>query len=88
MARPSPRMAPWEANSRPWSALSRRSVPSKRAHPRGQPGRQHSCAGSTRAEQLPIDLSEELHIAGPDQASIEYRRILGRIAAEELARSD
>jgi phenylpropionate dioxygenase-like ring-hydroxylating dioxygenase large terminal subunit len=42
---------------------------------------------SQRPEQLPIDLSEELHIAGPDQASIEYRRILGRIAAEELARS-
>jgi vanillate O-demethylase monooxygenase subunit len=40
---------------------------------------------SQRPEQLPIDLSAELHIAGPDQASIEYRRILGRIAAERLA---
>jgi vanillate O-demethylase monooxygenase subunit len=35
---------------------------------------------SQRPEQLPIDLSAELHIAGPDQASIEYRRILGRVA--------
>jgi vanillate O-demethylase monooxygenase subunit len=43
---------------------------------------------SQRPEQLPIDLSEELHIAGPDQASIEYRRVLGKIAARELARSD
>lgn len=41
---------------------------------------------SQRPEQLPIDLSEELHIAGPDQASIEYRRILGRIAAAERGR--
>ena len=36
---------------------------------------------SQRPEQLPVDLSEELHIAGPDQASIEFRRHLGRIAA-------
>ena len=35
---------------------------------------------SQRPEALPVDLSEELHIAGPDQASIEFRRILGRIA--------
>jgi vanillate O-demethylase monooxygenase subunit len=31
---------------------------------------------SQRPEELPIDLSEELHIKGVDQASIEYRRWL------------
>ena len=35
---------------------------------------------SQRPEELPVDLSQELHIAGPDQASIAYRRILGEIA--------
>jgi hypothetical protein len=34
---------------------------------------------------LPIDLSEELHIAGPDQASIEFRRHLGKVAARARA---
>lgn len=38
---------------------------------------------SQRPEQLPVDLSEELHIAGPDQASIEYRRALGAMADAE-----
>jgi vanillate O-demethylase monooxygenase subunit len=40
---------------------------------------------SQRPEELPIDLSEELHIAGPDQASIEFRRRLGKIAAQSRA---
>lgn len=36
---------------------------------------------SQRPEELPIDLSEELHIKGVDRASIDYRRWLGEIAA-------
>lgn len=35
---------------------------------------------SQRPEELPIDLSAELHIKGPDQASIVYRRWLIEIA--------
>jgi len=35
---------------------------------------------SQRPEELPIDLSEELHIKGVDRVSIEYRRWLGDIA--------
>ena len=41
---------------------------------------------SQRPEELPIDLSEELHIKGVDHVSIDYRRWLGEIAAGELAR--
>jgi len=42
---------------------------------------------SQRPEELPIDLSEELHIKGVDRVSIEYRRWLGEIAtAEAIAR--
>ena len=36
---------------------------------------------SQRPEELPIDLSEELHIKGVDQASIEYRRWLLELAS-------
>ena len=36
---------------------------------------------SQRPEQLPIDLSEELHIKGVDQVSIEYRRWLLELAS-------
>jgi vanillate O-demethylase monooxygenase subunit len=36
---------------------------------------------SQRTEELPIDLSEELHIKGVDRVSIDYRRWLGEIAA-------
>ncbi len=36
---------------------------------------------SQRPEELPIDLSEELHIKGVDRVSIEYRRWLGEIAS-------
>jgi hypothetical protein len=37
-------------------------------------------AESQRPEELPVDLSEELHIAGPDRASISYRRRLAELA--------
>jgi phenylpropionate dioxygenase-like ring-hydroxylating dioxygenase large terminal subunit len=40
---------------------------------------------SQRPEELPIDLSEELHIKGVDRVSIDYRRWLGEIAAAEMA---
>ena len=46
---------------------------------------------SQRPEELPIDLSLELHIKGVDRVSIDYRRWLGEIAATEatlLARSE
>ena len=36
---------------------------------------------SQRPEELPIDLSEELHIKGVDRVSIDYRRWLGAIAS-------
>ena len=38
---------------------------------------------SQRPEELPIDLSEELHIKGVDRVSIDYRRWLGEIATAE-----
>ena len=41
---------------------------------------------SQRPEELPIDLSEELHIKGVDRVSIDYRRWLGEIANGEPAR--
>jgi len=31
---------------------------------------------SQRPEELPLDLSEELHLRGPDSPAIEYRRLL------------
>jgi methylxanthine N1-demethylase len=43
---------------------------------------------SQRPEELPVDLSEELHIRGADRVSIDYRRWLGEIAAAEFARHD
>lgn len=36
---------------------------------------------SRRPEELPIDLSAELHIRGVDRVSIDYRRLLGELAA-------
>jgi phenylpropionate dioxygenase-like ring-hydroxylating dioxygenase large terminal subunit len=42
---------------------------------------------SQRPEELPIDLSEELHIKGVDRVSIDYRRWLGEIAAAEAGRA-
>lgn len=35
---------------------------------------------SQRPEELPIDLSEELHIRGPDRAAVEYRRLLRKLS--------
>jgi phenylpropionate dioxygenase-like ring-hydroxylating dioxygenase large terminal subunit len=32
-----------------------------------------------RPEELPVDLTEELHLRGPDTAGLEYRRALGKI---------
>jgi vanillate O-demethylase monooxygenase subunit len=43
---------------------------------------------SQRPEELPVDLSAELHIAGPDQASIEFRRHLGKVAARVPANTE
>ena len=40
-------------------------------------------AESQRPEELPVDLSQELHIAGPDRASIQYRRRLAELASTE-----
>ncbi len=40
---------------------------------------------SQRPEELPMDLSAELHIRGVDQVSLEYRRWLVRIADGNLA---
>lgn len=37
-------------------------------------------AESQRPEELPVDLSQELHIAGPDRASIAYRRRLAELS--------
>ena len=45
-------------------------------------------AESQRPEELPVDLSQELHIAGPDKASIAYRRRLAELAASEPAASE
>lgn len=42
-------------------------------------------AESQRPEELPVDLSQELHIAGPNRASIAYRRRLAELAALELS---
>lgn len=38
---------------------------------------------SQRPEELPIDLSEEFHLRGPDAASIEYRRLLAEMGVSE-----
>ena len=32
-----------------------------------------------RPEELPVDLTEELHLRGPDTAGLEYRRALGKM---------
>ena len=37
-------------------------------------------ADALRPEELPIDLTQELHIRGVDRVSIDYRRRLGEIA--------
>ena len=30
-------------------------------------------------EELPLDLTEELHVRGPDAVAVEYRRFLGEL---------
>ena len=35
---------------------------------------------SQRPEELPLDLSEELHLKGPDAGTLQYRRILAQLA--------
>jgi vanillate O-demethylase oxygenase-like protein len=40
---------------------------------------------SQRPEELPIDLSAELHIRGVDRVSLEYRRWLMRIAHGDVS---
>lgn len=37
---------------------------------------------SQRPEELPLDLSEELHLRGPDTAAVEYRRRLRHLGVE------
>jgi phenylpropionate dioxygenase-like ring-hydroxylating dioxygenase large terminal subunit len=42
-----------------------------------------SIAESQRPEDLPVGLSAELHIAGPDRAPIAFRRSLAELAGSE-----
>ena len=35
-----------------------------------------------RPEELPLDLSEELHLKGPDSVAVEYRRMMREIGVE------
>ena len=35
-----------------------------------------------RPEELPLDLSEELHVKGPDAVALAYRRLLGELGVE------
>ena len=37
---------------------------------------------SQRPEELPLDLSEELHVRGPDSPALEYRRHLRKLGVE------
>jgi hypothetical protein len=37
---------------------------------------------SQRPEELPLDLSEELHLRGPDSPAIEYRRRLRALGVD------
>jgi vanillate O-demethylase monooxygenase subunit len=43
-------------------------------------------AESQRPAELPFDLTAELHIHGPDQLSIEYRRWIGQLAEDAQPR--
>ena len=35
-----------------------------------------------RPEELPLDLSEELHLKGPDAVALAYRRLLAELGVE------
>jgi hypothetical protein len=35
-----------------------------------------------RPEELPLDLSEELHLKGPDAVALEYRKMMREIGVE------
>jgi vanillate O-demethylase monooxygenase subunit len=35
-----------------------------------------------RPEELPLDLSLELHIKGPDAVAVEYRRMMAELGVE------
>ena len=35
-----------------------------------------------RPEELPLDLTEELHIKGPDAPALQYRKIMGELDVE------
>jgi phenylpropionate dioxygenase-like ring-hydroxylating dioxygenase large terminal subunit len=37
---------------------------------------------SQRPEELPVDLTEELHLRGPDTAGLEYRRALAKMGVK------
>ncbi len=37
---------------------------------------------SQRPEELPLDLTEELHIKGPDAPALQYRKMLGELGVE------
>jgi phenylpropionate dioxygenase-like ring-hydroxylating dioxygenase large terminal subunit len=43
---------------------------------------------SQRPEELPLDLSEELHLKVPDVSGVEYRRWLARLMIEPIERTD
>jgi vanillate O-demethylase monooxygenase subunit len=40
---------------------------------------------SQRPEELPVDLTEELHVRGPDDPSVIYRRMLRKLGVANVA---
>jgi hypothetical protein len=40
----------------------------------------HVIVETQRPEELPLDLSEELHLRGPDAGTLAYRKLLGEIS--------
>jgi hypothetical protein len=39
---------------------------------------------SQRPEDLPLDLSEELHLRGPDNCAVVYRRMMRELGAADV----
>jgi vanillate O-demethylase monooxygenase subunit len=39
-----------------------------------------------RPEELPVDLAEEMHVRGPDDPAVVYRRMLAGIGADTIVR--